>query len=214
MVKSTTSVVAGTADGYTPYTTMQTEEKTEEKSVKTEEAAAVYEKSEEEGTNGTYSVNKMSAKERSALVKQLKSEQEERTKQLLDIVRQMIGKQAETVKVAGFDFEKDEDSVWSFLASGDYTVTEAAKEQAQEAISEDGYYGVKQTSERMFDFACALAGDDEAAMKKMQDAMQKGYEEATKVWGKELPDICKQTLEATNKLFEDYYASKTIGVEA
>ena len=27
---------------------------------------------------------------------------------------------------------------------------------------------------------------------------------------KELPDICKETLEATNKLFDEYYASKAI----
>ena len=62
----------------------------------------------------------------------------------------------------------------------------------------------------MFDFASALAGDDADKMKKMQDAITKGYEQATKAWGKELPDICKETLEATNKLFDEYYASKAI----
>jgi hypothetical protein len=41
----------------------------------------------------------------------------------------------------------------------------------------------------------------------MQEAMQKGYEEATGSWGKDLPDICKQTLDAANQLFEDYYTS-------
>lgn len=43
---------------------------------------------------------------------------------------------------------------------GDFTVDAATKAQAQKDISEDGYYGVKQTSERLFDFASALAGDD------------------------------------------------------
>jgi hypothetical protein len=41
----------------------------------------------------------------------------------------------------------------------------------------------------------------------MQEAMQKGYEEATGAWGDELPDICKQTIDAANQLFEDYYSS-------
>lgn len=84
----------------------------------------------------------------------------------------------------------------------------ATKAQAQEDISENGYYGVKQTSERLFDFAMALAGDDVDKMKEMQAAVEKGFKLATKAWGKELPEICSDTLEATNKLFEDYYASK------
>ena len=88
------------------------------------------------------------------------------------------------------------------------TVDAETKAKAQEDISEDGYYGVKQTSQRLFDFACALAGDDVDKMKEMQAAIEKGYKKAEKTWGKELPEICQQTLDATNKMFDDYYASK------
>ena len=80
--------------------------------------------------------------------------------------------------------------------------------QAREDISEDGYWGVKQTSQRLFDFAAALAGDDVDKMKEMQAAMEKGFQKATKAWGKELPGICRDTIDAANKLFEEYYASK------
>ena len=80
--------------------------------------------------------------------------------------------------------------------------------QAQADISEDGYYGVKQTSQRLFDFASALAGDDPEKMKEMQKAIEKGFKEATGAWGRDLPEISSQTMDATNKLFEDYYASK------
>ena len=38
--------------------------------------------------------------------------------------------------------------------------------------------------------------------------MEKGFKKATKAWGGDLPEICKQTLSAANKLFDDYYASK------
>ena len=31
---------------------------------------------------------------------------------------------------------------------------------------------------------------------------------ATGAWGRELPSICEDTYDTTNKLFEDYYASK------
>jgi hypothetical protein len=106
------------------------------------------------------------------------------------------------------------DDFWRQLAGGKFTVDAATKAQAQKDISEDGYYGVKQTSQRLFDFASALAGDDVDKMKEMQKAMEKGFKQATKTWGRELPSICKETMNAANKLFEDYYSSKEKGTEA
>ena len=38
--------------------------------------------------------------------------------------------------------------------------------------------------------------------------MEKGYKLATKSWGKDLPSISSDTINAANKLFEDYYKSK------
>ena len=80
--------------------------------------------------------------------------------------------------------------------------------QAQADIADDGYWGIAQTSQRLFDFASALAGDDVEKMQKMQQAMEKGFKQATAAWGKSLPEISQKTLEAANKLFEDYYKSK------
>ena len=216
MIKSTTSVLTGSADVYTSYTASQTEEKkTRDRENDKETKASVYEKNTDSQEKGTYKVTRMSAEERSALVEKLKADQETRQQQLMDIAKQLITKQGTTFATSIFDpATMDEDSVWKFLASGEYTVDEAAKAEAQKLISEDGYYGVKQTSERLFDFASALAGDDEEAMRKMQSAIEKGYKEATKTWGRELPSICKETLDATNQLFEDYYASKNTTVDA
>ena len=146
---------------------------------------AVYEKGTQESAKAPYSINKMSKEDRAALVKQLKADQ------------------AGTYGIAQGD-----DSIWKIFADGNFTVDEAAKAQAQEDISEDGYWGVKQTSQRLFDFASALAGDDVDKMQEMQRAMEKGYNQATGAWGKELPDISSKTMEAANKLFEDYYKSK------
>lgn len=166
-----------------------------------EETGAVYEKSEESTSKATYKVNKMSAEDRASLVEQLKADQENRQKQLVNLVQKMMSQQATTYANAT--------DMWKFLASGDYTVDAQTKAQAQADIAEDGYYGVKQTSERLFDFACALAGDDVDKMKEMQAAMQKGFKLATGAWGRELPSICQDTLDAANKLFEDYYSSKS-----
>lgn len=165
---------------------------------------AVYEKSEDGAKKATYSVNKMSADDRAALVKQLKADQESRKQSLVNIVHSMMGKQADAYAKAGGD-----DSMWRFLAGGDYKVDSATRAQARRDIAEDGYWGVKQTSQRLFDFASALAGDNVEKMKEMQAAMEKGFRLATKSWGRELPGICGDTMAAANKLFDDYYASKT-----
>lgn len=167
------------------------------------EKDAVYEKATQESTKTPYSINKMSKEDRVALVKQLKADQESRQNSLTNLVSQMLGKQAGVYGIANGD-----DSIWKIFANGNFTVDAATKAQAQEDISEDGYWGVKQTSQRLFDFASALAGDDEDKMRQMQSAMEKGFKQATSAWGRNLPDISNQTLDAANKLFEEYYKSK------
>lgn len=183
-------------------TETKTTEATEKKAA---EVGATYEKSEAAPKKATYSINKMSAEDRAALVAQLKSEQEANQKKFTNMVAEMLGKQGKTFANAN--------DMWKMLANGDFTVDPETKLQAQKDIAEDGYWGVKQTSQRLFDFASALAGDDVEKMKKMQDAMMKGYKMAEGTWGKKLPEISQQTIDAANKLFDDYYASKNTVIE-
>ena len=196
------SGISATTQQYANYSSV-TSKKAEKEDVESTSAngGVVYEKSESTSANkATYSINKMSDEDRAALVKQLKEDQANREQQLTNIVHKMMSGQAKTYGQAT--------DMWKFLASGEYTVDAATREQAQKDISEDGYWGVKQTSQRLFDFACALAGDDVDKMKEMQAAMEKGFKQATGAWGKELPSICKDTFDAANKLFDDYYTSK------
>ncbi len=176
---------------------------TEAKSTKTDGDS--YEKSTVTGKEkkATYSINKKSETDRAAIVEKMKLDQQNNLTQMENIVKKMFEGQGKSYSLA---FE--DDSIWKFLAKGDFEVDAATKAQAQEDISEDGYWGVKQTSQRLFDFASALAGDDPDKMKEMQEAIEKGFKEATGAWGKDLPEISTQTLDATNKLFEDYFASK------
>ena len=51
----------------------------------------------------------------------------------------------------------------------------------------------------------ALAGDDPEKMKEMQAAVEKGFEQATKAWGKSLPSISQETHSAIGDLFDSYY---------
>ena len=147
----------------------------------------------------------MSAEERAAFVQQLKDDQAAQKQSFIDMVTQMFRGQGKAIATAN---ASDDNSLWRMLASGDFTVDANTKAQAQKDIAEDGYWGVTQTSQRLFDFASALAGDDVDKMKEMQKAMEKGFKEATGAWGKDLPEISSKTLDAANKLFEDYYKSK------
>jgi hypothetical protein len=183
--------------------TAKAAETSEKKASAETEKDAVYEKSAQESAKAPYSINKMSKEDRAALVKQLKADQESRQNSLTNLVSQMLGKQAGMYGIANGD-----DSIWKIFANGNFTVDAATKAQAQEDISDDGYWGVKQTSQRLFDFASALAGDDEDKMREMQKAMEKGFKQATASWGKDLPDISNKTLDAANKLFDEYYKSK------
>ena len=178
-------------NSYVTNTKKAAETKTEQ--IQAETSGVVYEKSNNEGVTqkATYTPN-------TALVNKLKADADAQTAQLRDLVQKLISGQGNAIGMAS------EDDVWSFLASGNYTVSEAAKIQAQQDISEDGYWGVKQTSERILDFAKALTGGDPSQIEKMRDAFKKGFEQATGAWGKELPDISHQTYDAVMKGFDDW----------
>ncbi|MBE5825886.1 MAG: hypothetical protein E7307_04535 [Butyrivibrio sp.] len=203
-VNGVTEVTNNIATTYTSTITAPVEDKKKESEVKVKaEAAAVYEKSEETSDKSS----KVSAKEadRKKIIQQLKADDAMRQQQLVDIVHKMMGKQVKAYGMAN----SDDDSIWKFLAKGDFTVDAATKAQAQEDISENGYWGVKQTSERILDFAKALAGDDPEKLEKMRAAFEKGYAQAEKTWGRELPEISKQTFSAVMKGFDELTGTST-----
>ena len=153
-----------------------------------------------EFSKDTNVTTKMSDSERAALVKSLKDDLNNQMSRFTNMMVQTFQKQGITSSmIQGDDF-------WKMMASGKYSVDAQTKADAQEAISEDGYWGVKQTSQRIFDFAHALAGDDVEKMQQFQKAVEKGFEQAGAAWGGDLPSICGDTHEAVNKLFDDFYA--------
>ena len=181
----------------TEKTNEQVTTSTTEKTTGFEETAVVYEKSSATETAKSTTANKNAGIDREALIAQMKADTEARMNQLTSIVQQMMTGQGKA-----FSLATNNEDIWKFLASGDYTVTEAAKLQAQEDISEDGYWGVEQTSERILDFAKALAGGDASKADELLDAFKKGYEEATGAWGKDLPSISEETYKAVEEKFE------------
>ncbi len=129
----------------------------------------------------------VSYKPNAALVEAMKKEQAAQEARFINMMKSMLTKQGKV-----------------FGQSTDYTVTPEVQAAAKEAISEDGYWGVKQTSERIVNFGKALVGGDPARVGEMRDAFIKGFEAATKAWGGALPGIAQETYDAAMKLFDEW----------
>ncbi len=154
-----------------------------------ESAAAEYEKSEN-------TEQKQPVKYDAVTIEKMKAEAEMKTAQLRSIVEKMMLKQGQqfTTLQDAFDMIKE-----GTIEVDDEVAVEAAKE-----VAEDGYWGVEQTSDRLFSFAKALAGNNPNQADAMLEALQRGFDEATKSWGGELPELCKKTLEATQKKLTEW----------
>ena len=154
------------------------------------EKAATYEK---EGLDGD---QKKVYQRDDATIQRLQEDLARREQSLRDLVRKMLLNQGQA-------YQESMD-IYGLLREGKLNVDPEAVEKAQRDIAEDGYWGVEQTSERLVSFAKALTGGDPSKADEMMEAVKKGFEQATKAWGAELPDISKKTLEETIRKLEDW----------
>lgn len=196
-VNGITNVTNNVTDAYSAYASKaNTAKEAENAASKAVTDGVVYEPSKRAQELAEQAVeDKKSVKleKNQALKAQLQADSEARMAQLQSIVLRTINKQAETYGQAT--------DIWKFLAKGDFTVDAATKAQAQADIAEDGYWGVEATSSRIVDFAVALCGDDKDKLEEMKAAFEKGFKQAEKTWGGELPDICQRTYD---KVFEKF----------
>ncbi len=87
-------------------------------------------------------------------------------------------------------------------------------EEAQELVSDDGYFGVEKTSQRIVDFAINTFGHNPEKLQQMKDAIDQGFSDAQDAFGGALPEISQQTYEAIMKKLDDFAAqSDTAGEE-
>lgn len=169
--------------------TAATAKKPEE--VKDDDTAVVYEKSAD-----------VSSKSNVDIVQMLKDDMEAQKNKFLSYVQESIMGQGNALASS--------DDIWQFLASGNFTVTEAAKKQAQDSIAEGGYWSVDKTADRILEMAKALTGGDPDKIETMRDAFSKGFNEATKTWGRDLPDISKNTYDKVNELFDKWKEESSV----
>jgi hypothetical protein len=88
-------------------------------------------------------------------------------------------------------------------------IEDLTPEQAQALVADDGYWGVEQTSDRIFEFATSLAGDDMALLDKIKEGVLKGFEQAKQDFGGELPEISQKTIDAVMKKLDEWAKEAT-----
>lgn len=195
------SAVNSNVNTYAANSTDNTD-KTKENAAATKAAENTAEKKEEavkfEKSNDSKKDSANRIYNRDSVVAKLKADQQSRIDSMNSLVQKLLGKQAEK-----FDLANGNNLAATFRSiagKADQKTIDAAKE----SISEDGYWGVKQTSDRMVSMAIALSGGDTSKADEMMAAIEKGFKQATNAWGEKLPQICQDTMEATRQKMQDW----------
>lgn len=76
-------------------------------------------------------------------------------------------------------------------------ITQLTSDEAKKLVSENGFFGVDQTSKRVSDFAFNISGDNVDLLKEAKKGIVKGFADAEKLWGGKLPEISYQTQDKT-----------------
>ena len=74
--------------------------------------------------------------------------------------------------------------------------TDLTPQKARELISEDGFLGVDQVSDRIVQFAISISGNDPAKLEEIKASIYKGFQMASMALGGTLPDISMKTYDA------------------
>jgi hypothetical protein len=82
-------------------------------------------------------------------------------------------------------------------------IAELTQSEAKELVSDDGFFGVSQTSERIANFVLNGAGDNVEMLKAGREGMIRGFEEAETLWGEKLPDISYETMNKAIAMIDD-----------
>ncbi len=157
--------------------------------------------------NGKMTIGRMA--DHNMTIEKLRADAEARLERLRELVEKILTRQYRKLHGisddANNDFFRrltsDQELVDAIkgIRDGKYEVTEEESAEAAEQISENGYWGVEQTSNRLVEFAIALSGNDTQFADRLIDAVKEGYKQVSDMFGGDdsMPDVCKNTLSRT-----------------
>ena len=128
--------------------------------------------------------------------KQLNAGDEAKYSMLRNLVATLLNEQGINTKIA--------------IGGSEIDLAAVTPEEAQELVSENGYFGVEQTSERLFQFAVGIAGGDPSRIDAIKEGIDKGFAEAKKAFGDWLPDISYDTYDAVMTKLDEWVAGSKV----
>ena len=139
-------------------------------------------------------------------IKDVNSNEQTATNKRVDITTEILEfrmaiqiKTLNSFKEQGAFAAKSEDLTIDYLEKYEYDgkpITELTQEEAEELVEDDGFFSIKNTSNRIADFVIEQSGDDILRLKSGREGIMIGFEEAEAIWGNNLPDISYDTLNA------------------
>jgi len=135
-----------------------------------------------------------------ALQDEYQASKEANLTQLLSSVQAIVEN-----KAGDKSFEVQYQEFQTFLQDIGYDgkpIAELSQSEAAELVSEDGFFGVSQTSERIANFVIAGSGGDEELLREGRKGILQGFQEAEKMWGGKLPDISYETIDKAVALID------------
>jgi hypothetical protein len=91
-------------------------------------------------------------------------------------------------------------------------IADLTQSEAQELVSEDGFFGVTATSERIANFVLMGAGDDVDKLRAGREGILRGFQEAEDMWGGKLPDISYETINKAVEMIDQRLGSLGVSI--
>lgn len=129
-------------------------------------------------------------------IAEMKKEMSLKSDSFKQMVRDMLQKQG-----------LNADSILARLDQGEEVevkIDDETRAKAQANISEDGYWGVKATSNRILDFAKAISNGDPSKIEMLKESFKKSYDEVKESFGGKLPEISQKTYDAVMAGFDEW----------
>ncbi len=103
-------------------------------------------------------------------------------------------------------FQKNYEEFQDFLSTIGYDgkpIAELSQDEASALVSDDGFFGIDKTAERIANFVIQGSGGDESMMRAGREGILQGFKEAEEIWGGELPDISYKTIEKATQMIDE-----------
>ena len=93
--------------------------------------------------------------------------------------------------------------------NGKIDISTVTPQEAKDLTSDDGYFGVDKTSDRIVKLAIGIAGGDSSRIDAIKEGVDKGFQEALKAFDGKLPDISYDTYDAVMEKLDKWVSEST-----